>query len=151
MPSSSISRKRRFGIRDPADGVAELFEQAGADGCDVRIVFDQQHGAAAAGFGGIGVLGRGRGFLARQQDRDRGALAEFACDLDRSAGLMREAVNLRKPQAGALADRLGREEGIEDLAEHVGRDAGAGICHGDRDIFAGIGLVAERRRCAPKS
>ena len=50
----------RFGILNPADGVAELFEQAGADGCDIRIVFDQQYGAAAAGFDGIGVLGRGQ-------------------------------------------------------------------------------------------
>ena len=89
----------RFGVRHPADGVAELFEQAGADGCDIRIVLDQQHGAASAGFGAPGSSRRGRCFLARQQDRDPGALAEFARHLDRSAGLMREAVNLRQSQA----------------------------------------------------
>src|SRR2546429_349031 len=79
--------QRRFGIRYLADGVAELFEQAGTDGCDLRIVLDQQHGAAAADLQRIGVLGRGRGFLSRQQDRDPGALAEFARHLDRPAGL----------------------------------------------------------------
>ena len=44
--------QRRFGIFDPADGIAELLQQVGADGCDIRIVFDQQYGAAAAGFDG---------------------------------------------------------------------------------------------------
>ena len=57
---------------------------------------------------------------------------------------MREAMNLRQSQTGALADRLGGEEGIEDLAEDVGRDAGAGVLHRDRDISAGAGLVAGR-------
>jgi hypothetical protein len=84
-----------FGIRHPPDGVAELFEQAGADGCDIRIVLDQQHGAAAADIHRIGVRGLRLGFFLWQQHRDPGALAEFARDLDRSAGLMREAVNLR--------------------------------------------------------
>ena len=57
---------------------------------------------------------------------------------------MREAMNLRQSQTGALADRLGGEEGIEDLAEDIGRDAGAGILHRDRDMSAGAGLAAER-------
>ena len=48
----------RFGIFDPANGIAELFEQAGADGCDIRIIFDQQHGAASAGIDGVDVLSR---------------------------------------------------------------------------------------------
>ena len=51
---------------------------------------------------------------------------------------MREAVNLRKPKSGALADRLGREERIEYLAQYVWSDAGAGILHADGDIVAGI-------------
>ena len=75
----------------------------------------------------LGVLGRGSGFLSRQQDRDLRALADFACDLDRSAGLMRETVNLRQSKPGALADRLGGEEGIEYPAEHIRCDAGAGV------------------------
>ena len=33
----------RFGVGHPADGVAELFKQAGTDLGDIRIVFDQQH------------------------------------------------------------------------------------------------------------
>ena len=57
---------------------------------------------------------------------------------------MHEAVNLRQSQTGALADRLGGEEGIEDLAEDIGRDAGAGILHRNRDMTAGASLVAGR-------
>ena len=34
-------------------------------------------------------------------------------------------------------------EGIEYLAQHVGRDAGAGILHGNGDVVATIGLVAQ--------
>ena len=63
--------QRRFGIRHPADGVAELFEQAGADGGDIRIVFDQQDRAASAGFDASACSSTGRrGILPRQQDRD---------------------------------------------------------------------------------
>ena len=57
---------------------------------------------------------------------------------------MRETMNLREAQSGALADRLGGEEGIEYLAQHVGRDAGTVVGHGDRDVVAGIGFFAER-------
>ena len=59
---------------------------------------------------------------------------------------MGKAVNLRKTQAGAFADRFGREERVEYLAQNVGSDAGAGIRNRDRDKFAGVGFVAERRR-----
>src|SRR6476659_2170003 len=136
--------ERRFGTFDPPDGIAELFQQVGADGCDIRIVFDQQHGTAAAGFEGTGFFDLRGAVLARQQHRDPGALAEFAVDPDSSAGLMREAVNLREPQSRALADRLGGEERIEDLAEHIRGDAGAVILYRDRNILAGMDLFTDR-------
>ncbi|CAN5420767.1 hypothetical protein BH09PSE6_BH09PSE6_14380 [soil metagenome] len=47
-----------------------------------------------------------------------------------SARLLDEAVELRQAEAGALADRLGREERFERLGQHVGRHAGAAV--GDR-------------------
>ena len=104
-----------FGAIDPADRVAELFKQIGADGGDIRIVFDQQHGAAAAGVDGIGAVNGQARILSRQQDRDRGLLAKLAAHLDRSAGLMGETIDLREARSGALADRFGGEEGIEFL------------------------------------
>src|SRR5207248_2884743 len=119
-----------FGIRHPTDGVAELLEQAGTDGRDVRIVVDQQYRATAARCGGRRMLDR-YDILARQQDRDPGPLAYVAGDLDRSAGLMRKAVDLGQPQAGTLADRLGGKKGVEYPAHQIRRDADAGIL--DRD------------------
>ena len=49
---------------------------------------------------------------------------------------MRESVNLREAEAGALADRLGGEERIEYLAENVGRDADPGILDADGDMVS---------------
>src|SRR5207245_304634 len=92
-------------------------------------------------------------FLARQQHREPGSLAELALDLDRSSGLVGEAMNLRQAEPGTFADRLGREERIEDLAQDVGRDAGAGIfdAHGDK-VAALVGrraiVRADRDRSA---
>ena len=42
-----------------------------------------------------------------------------------------------KPEARADAGALGGEEGIEDALEHLRRDAGAGVAHGERDVAAG--------------
>ena len=49
---------------------------------------------------------------------------------DEAARLLDDAVDRREPEAGPLADLLGREEWLEDLAEHVRRDPAAGV--GDR-------------------
>ena len=49
---------------------------------------------------------------------------------DVAARLLDDAVDGRQAKAGALADFLGGEERLEHLAEHVGRDAAAGV--GDR-------------------
>ena len=57
---------------------------------------------------------------ARQAKADRRAVADVACDRDRTAGLVGEAIDLRQAETGALADRFSGEEGIEDLLEHVG-------------------------------
>ena len=42
-----------------------------------------------------------------------------------------------RPEAGADADLLRREERIEDALEHVRRDAGAGVAHAQAHIAAG--------------
>ncbi len=51
---------------------------------------------------------------------------------------MGEAVHLGKAEAGALADRLGREERLEDLVEHIGGNAEPGISDIDPDELAGV-------------
>ena len=89
----------------------------------------------------LGLVGGKADLVARQQDRHLGALAEFALDLHRPSGLVRKAVDLRQPKPGALADGFRREEGIEDLAEHVGRDALAGVLDADGHEVGDIGLI----------
>src|SRR5882757_4586158 len=130
--------QRRFGIRDRTNGIAELLEQADADRGNVRIVFDEQDGAAAVALDAIDAVKLQAGIGARQQDRYLRSLAEFARHLDLSAGLMGETVHLRKAKPGALADRLGREKRIEYLVKQVGRDADAPIPDRDGDIVAFI-------------
>ena len=49
---------------------------------------------------------------------------------DEAARLLDDAVDRREAEAGALAHLLGGEERLEDLAEHAGRNAAAGV--GDR-------------------
>ena len=87
--------------------------------------------------------------FAWQQDRHLGALAELASDLDRAAGLVGKAVNLRQAKPGALADRLGGEEGVKDLVEQVGRNTGAAIRDGDGNMITrmqSFGKAAVARR-----
>jgi hypothetical protein len=60
----------------------------------------------------------------------------FAIDVDVPPGLFHEAEHHAEPEAGALAERFGREEWIEDSRLHVGRHAGPGVAHLDRHVIA---------------
>ncbi len=66
----------------------------------------------------------------RQVDLESGALADRGLDRDVAAGPLHDAVDHGEAEAGALAELLGGEEGLEDVLEHLRRDAGAGV--GDR-------------------
>ena len=57
------------------------------------------------------------------------------------AGLPGEAVDLAEAEPGALADRLGREERLEDLGEDGGRHALAGVADADHGVVAGLDLA----------
>ena len=82
---------------------------------------------------GRGLVQSGR---ARQVHLDRRAVAFLAVDLDVAARLLDEAEHHAEPEAGALADLLGGEEGIEHPLDEGGGDAGAGVAHGDHHIIA---------------
>ena len=53
---------------------------------------------------------------ARQVDAEGRALARFAVDVDEAVVLLDDAVDGGQAQARALADALGREERLEDVA-----------------------------------
>src|SRR3546814_1088826 len=61
-------------------------------------------------------------------------------DADAAAVGAHHAVADREADAGALADRLGGEEGIEDARADFGRHAGAAVAHGDAHLPAGCPL-----------
>src|SRR6266511_1294942 len=69
-----------------------------------------------------------------KDDPEAGALADAAVHLDAPAVPIDDAVNDREPEPRALADVLGGEERIEDPRQHVGRDAGTVVAHGDLDL-----------------
>ena len=48
-------------------------------------------------------------------------------DVDMATRLFNDAIDSRQTHARALIDRLGREEGLEDLVEDFGGHAGAGV------------------------
>ena len=74
------------------------------------------------------------GAMPRQENIERRALAFLRVDIDEAAGLLDDTVHGRKPETGALADFLGREERLEDLVDDIGWDSGAGIRYGDPHV-----------------
>ena len=84
---------------------------------------------------------RRRGLGARQIDRHGRALADLALDADFAVRLVGEAEDLAEAEAGALADRLGGEEGLERALAHFGGHAAAGVGDRDADIFAGADVA----------
>src|SRR6266567_2728463 len=113
--------KCSFCVRDPANRVAKLLEQAGARGCYIGIIFDQQHGAAGhrAYFF---FCPRSSRLPSRQADGERRAFSQFARHRDCAPGLMGETMHLRKPETCAFASRLGGEEWVEYVAHDIGRN-----------------------------
>src|SRR5689334_12286864 len=85
--------------------------------------------------GGRSRRARGRG-VRGQQDPEGGPGADLALHRDAAAMTIDDAVNDRQAEARTLADVLGREERIEDLRDHVGRDPGAVVGDGDLDLLA---------------
>src|SRR3984893_8290021 len=76
---------------------------------------------------------------ARQADREFGEIADPAVDLDTAAVLLGDDVVAdRKPEAGPLAGRLGRKEGLEQLVFDLGWNAGAIVSDAEFNRVAGI-------------
>ena len=63
--------------------------------------------------------------------------AGLTIEVENAAELRGEAVDHRQAEAGALADALGREEGLDRAGERLLVHADAGVAHGDADIIAG--------------
>src|SRR5690606_15464102 len=62
--------------------------------------------------------------------------ADLRIDMHRTAGLVRDAIHLRQPKAGAFAGRFGREERIEGACEHLWLHACAVVLDLDAHVLA---------------
>ena len=85
---------------------------------------------------------------ARQIERHPRPFAGLGLDDGVAAGLAGEAEDLGEAEPGALAHRLGGEEGLEHPVEILGRDAGAVVLDADPDIVAAgqiVGLAVRER------
>ncbi len=71
----------------------------------------------------VPLVGRVAG--AGKVDRERGAGARLAGDIDHATDRSHDAQDQRQAQSGTDVGFLGREEGIEDPGEDLGRDPGA--------------------------
>src|SRR5262245_46976067 len=83
----------------------------------------------------------------RNPHRERRPLTGFALGVNFAAVFLHDLVADRQSEAGSLSHRFGREEGIEDAADHLGRYAGAGVPDDHaRRISVGPGLDGELAR-----
>ena len=122
--------------------VAQRFEDALGRAQDDFLVFDQQDGFVRArrrigrrrDGGGRCVF---RQILPGQEDLERAALARLAFHADVAAVLLGGAVDGGQAEAGALADGLGGEEGLENVRDDFRLHAAAVVAHGQHGVAAG--------------
>src|SRR5690606_18441699 len=78
--------------------------------------------------------------LAGQAEHDGRATTRLGLDADRTVRLPHEAVDLREAETGAVALRLGGEEGLERPRRHCRRHARARVAHDDADMLARLAV-----------
>ncbi len=135
------------------DLVAAGAQQLGGDSAHGVLVLHEQDPARAGevsrhrpfrrrrrwGFGH-----RGAGDVHRQEDAEGRALAHLGVHRDPAVRLLDDAVDRGQAEARPLAHRLGGEEGVEDLVDHAGLDAGAVVGDLDQGLVAVGDGVAHR-------
>jgi len=121
-PCARQRRECRSAV-DCVPWTAELLEQGNQRGDDVVVVLDQQTRPASSAPTRASRPAAPRRRRQRQEQRDDGAAARCAVRSRRCARLRREAIDLRRARARVPAGRLGREEGLEQAAQDLGRNA----------------------------
>ena len=130
---------RLTGAIDCNRRVAELLQRGDRDIRDCLIILDQEDAPALhRRLQRIAHADRKlrRHGGARQIERHRRAAPRRAVDLHRTLRFAGEAVDLRKPQPGALADGFRGEEGLEDARQDLRCDPASGITDSERDKLA---------------
>src|ERR1700692_1875573 len=83
------------------------------------------------------MLSGGNAIMTRRIKLDRRSTPHLAVDGDVAVGLPGKSLDHRKPEPGALPDRLGGEERIEGARRHLCTHANAGVADRDANIVAG--------------
>ncbi len=124
-------------------GIAGVGENLSDQHADGGLVVDDQHHVAAGLIGHAGAAGfvlGGKGLVrpkaARQIQAHRCPVRDFGIHAHLPARLAREPVDHRQPQAGAFAERLGGEEGVENPLDQIARHADAAVGHAQRHVLA---------------
>ena len=109
--------------------VTELAKHIDGKATNISFIFDHQNGLSAScgnghGSGPCFIETRGRE-IAGQIKLDRGTCAYLAVNLDVSARLFDEAVNLREAEPGTLTDFFGCEERLKGFGDYFRRHADA--------------------------
>ena len=114
--------------------VTKVGEHVGDDHAYGRLVLDHQHdGTSLRRQTRRRVnlcLAVHRSEMPGEVDRNRRALPNPASQMNVAARLLNEAIDHRQAEAGALAERLGREEGIKGARHCRRRHARAGVGNG---------------------
>ena len=141
-PGSPPRSRAQTGIAEGENPVPVILEHTLGEEAHGRLVLDEQDRlgpavCALARGGRVGACGR-RPIERRQVDPKDAAGARTALDIDVALRLLDDAVHAREPKSGALAGRLGREEGLEEmrLGRLVHPDARVGDL--EQDVAAGL-------------
>src|ERR1035441_2093711 len=112
------------------DTVAVLFENGGADMAEPFVVVHDEDQFAVTVWNVNGRGARGLGRLALnggQEHAERRAAANHRVQFDEAFVVGHDTAHRGKPEPGALARSLGREERGPDSFQYIGRDAGARV------------------------
>jgi hypothetical protein len=135
-----ILERVKRAIPSSLDGLRSLLEAHRGDGWDLATFLRETEvdllerigpstcvSSDNGTYGNIEITDSGR----RQQDREPRPHARLALEGDRPAEPKHDPLADREPEPGAVPDRLGREEGLEDPRMDLGRDAHAVVGHLD--------------------
>src|ERR1035437_1038635 len=123
-------------VRAPQHAIAAPLQVLQDEAANSFFIFGQQnrlrsrgHGTRRkdGGRGGLRLDGRRR--HRRKQNSELGAAPQFARYRNRTAALLHDSVNRRKPQSGAFPLLLGGEERFKDVSFHFGRYPSPGVTH----------------------
>ena len=137
-----------FAIVGSDDRVAETFESLAREIAQAFVVLGDEDQFRAAAHR-LDILGHLLDFPGSNSQRkihtEGSADIDLAIDVQEATMLANDAVDGGEAQAGAFADILGGEEGLEDAIEGGRVHSGSGVGDGEHGVAAGLGMLVSRK------